>query len=380
MMKHTINIKRQLFSVLRISAVIICANYTPQSHAQMCITAGQSPRHDDTVERYQTIAFTPGTRGQSKTWDYSNLDKDKTRPMRYWQSDTLGTLACKTSGLLRYFRASGDSLLNFGYETNRLKVALDQPGLALRYPFSYGDSISSSYQGRGDLYDHTHARVFGTLSVTADAEGTLITPDGDTLRHVLRLHTHRVQGTHPNRYEQPFSPDSIPWFLSADNDAADIDTYQWYSQEYRYPIMELTTVNGSNGMQTSIAYYSPPSSMEKQEVPETMQLSIKQQDPQGTSNPKTREDNDMLADLIEDRKISRQAEGTLDISYTINKATELAVGLYTSDGKAVWTVPAKSMPSGTYSQEVTVSGLQPGVYLVRFTSKGASVTDKITLK
>ena len=88
----------------------------------------------------------------------------------------------------------------------------------------------------------------------------------------------------------------------------------------------------------------------------------------------------MLADLIEDRKISRQAEGMLDISYTINKATELAVGLYTSDGKAVWTVPAKYMPSGTYSQEVPVSGLQPGVYLVRYTSKEATVTDKITLK
>lgn len=376
--KHNHNKLIQAFQGML--AVLLCAGYTLSLHAQSYITAAHVPRDGDRIERYTAGMFTPGARGQDRMWDYSDLETEKNRPVRYWQTDSLGTLACKTPGLLRHIRVAGDTVLFLGYETNSLRVALDQPLLSMLLPVSYGDSVHSAFQGRGDLYDRSHARVFGQGYAVADAEGTLITPDGDTLRNVLRLHTHRVQGSRPHGYSHPIPSDSISWILSADNDATTTDTYQWYSPEYKHSVMELTVVTGRDGLQMGAAYYSPPSSMEKMATPDEMNRRNQRFGAQTTFGISGGKVKNVLDDILTDRSTTPKADGTLSVQYKLSQTADVAVEFYTYDGKTVWSLPSRSLQAGFYSHEVPTSGLQPGVYLVRYTCGGYTVTEKTTLK
>jgi hypothetical protein len=160
----------------------------------------QSLRPGDNLTKQQIEYKDPGRRGSNVLWDFSKLkpvnDKYAVRyytPVAKRGGDSI-SITCLENRTMYKYVGKGDSLLLMGFENSGSRMMLESPEYVMHYPFTLGDSIVSTFKGGGS-YEHTlSSGTEGQLYVVADAVGTLILPDGDTLYNVLRVKTqHRFQ-------------------------------------------------------------------------------------------------------------------------------------------------------------------------------------------
>jgi hypothetical protein len=89
----------------------------------------------------------------------------------------------------------------------------------------------------------------GNVQIQADAQGTLILPNGTTLTNVLRLH---ITETFSGKYDFGTGPMEI---MSVND-----DYYYWFHEDYKMPVMVygITSVNSIGGNQQSKALRFQP--------------------------------------------------------------------------------------------------------------------------
>ena len=204
------------------------------------------PRGGDDVTRHVLPYVPPGSEGREAFWDLSTLTlHDEEERVLFSASSDTAFRVTRPQSVFRYC-LTGDTLLCTGYSAPNLEVEYLRPRLALRYPFAYGDSIASFHYGEGRYSHVLNMAVYGQSFSKADAEGVLLLPEGDTLRHVLRVHEHSLLGQRlsPDRGilclgdSAVFSDDTISCRLRTDSVTWTVDTYRWYAAGYRYPVLE----------------------------------------------------------------------------------------------------------------------------------------------
>ena len=246
--------------------------------AQPLTSSANAPRAGDILTKQQTEYVNTGGGGEDQVWDMSGIEvvnpRHKARILAKRDSaDTMAdTVMTIESRMRRYTLLRGDSLLTTGTENALSLVRYQQPELSLRFPVSYGDSTASIFYGTAAWCERAYSRVYGVSRVKADATGTLITPDGDTLRQVLRIHTRRVTGarllpvgTEPDMSAlidslPPFTADSARICLAADTSQGMVteeDICQFYATGYRYPVFETRRTVDAQGGVTEEALYHP---------------------------------------------------------------------------------------------------------------------------
>ena len=247
--------------------------------AQTLTPAANAPRKGDVLKKQQTEYVNTSGGGEDQVWDLSGIDvvnpRHKVRILAKRDSaDTAAdTVMTIESRMRRYTLLRGDSLLTTGTENTISLVRYQQPELSLRFPVSYGDSTASVFYGTAAWCERAYSRVYGESRVKADATGILITPDGDTLRHVLRIHTHRTTGarllpagTEPDMRAlidslPPFTADSARACLAFDKErlcTVTEDIFQFYAPGCRYPVFETRCTATPGGNVTEEAYFFPP--------------------------------------------------------------------------------------------------------------------------
>ncbi len=246
--------------------------------AQTLTPAANAPRNGDVLKKQQTEYVNTSGGGEGRVWDMSGIEvvnpRHKARILAKRDSaDTVAdTVMTMESRMRRYTLLRGDSLLTTGTENALSLVRYQQPELSLRFPVSYGDSTASVFYGTAAWCERAYNRIYGESRVKADATGTLITPDGDTLRHVLRIHTHRTTGarllpvgTEPDMRAlidslPPFTADSARICLAIDTArrmVTEEDICQFYATGYRYPVFETRRTVDAQGGVTEEALYHP---------------------------------------------------------------------------------------------------------------------------
>ena len=94
-----------------------------------------------------------------------------------------------------YYYADNDSLLFLGHwaaggGTEIWEDHFDNAMKELKFPLQYGDAYVDSFERFFfDMSGSDAHYITGTISVNADAYGTMITPDGTTLNDVVRVYT-----------------------------------------------------------------------------------------------------------------------------------------------------------------------------------------------
>lgn len=179
-------------------------------------------------------------------WDFSRMQSlEKNSRQRYIAlGDSTGRrTACIEDGLRTYYKIKGDSLLITGRESSLTKIAYDEPELFLRFPMQLGDSVAGSFHGRGTYCNRIALHHYGHYHTKVMEQGSLILPEGDTLRHVLLVHTERIMGErcYPDFYHDSLSvypTDSVLPRLQADSVLTTAHVERWYAPGYRYPILE----------------------------------------------------------------------------------------------------------------------------------------------
>lgn len=204
---------------------------------------GNSFLAGDSLYKYQVTYKDPGSTGRELDWDFSNARIIKEDYLlKYFQPDSAdNTKLCGLEHRTRYYyRQRNDSLWATGFENYTTMMEYTTPELKLKFPFTYGDTLHSPFEGKGMYSNMLTLQVKGYTRIEADAEGKLKLPDGKKYNKALRLYT--------KRYYSETGRDSLQMTL---------DTYSWYVKGIRYPVFEsIKTSLHYPGKDTTLFYTS----------------------------------------------------------------------------------------------------------------------------
>lgn len=340
-------------------------------------------RSGDVLVKKQISCKNLVQKGDDVLWDISDADViNKSYKVKY--TDVSGhkdRMACTERATMYYYDLHNDTLLIGGFENNSTKIDYGLKEIFLRFPMKYGDFYSGLFHGTGTYCDKLSMRSFGKYTVEADACGTLVLPEGDTLRSVTRIHTERfVYGiSYPADSivaisSRPFGTDSIIRFMEQKPFLLKTDIYRWYAEGYRYPVLEkhVTCLHGHEGKPYTETFYIPLSGQEKSDDSETRKNAVRSVTDGQTFGG--------IKENIEYYKVFLQEASSVRLEYRMAHPAEISYGVFTSDGKSVCQGGHGMMPSGTHCVDIDMSGCRNGVYVVYIDAGGHRYTEKITLK
>jgi hypothetical protein len=258
---------------------VICAFLNAETSITLPL---QGFRNGDVLYKQQIEYKDPGRNGSNVVWDFSRLQSiNENYKLRYYQPpNTRQDTQCITGvehrtrykyGLIR------DSLFLTGFENSGSNIVFSNPQLCLRFPFTFRDSISQDYGGNGIYMNMLYVETVGNSYSIADAKGTLILPEEDTIYHVLRIRSQQeyIQKTCPKEYTplnhhsllDSVSVLSIDSMRLANTDTIYFrtETCRWYAPGYRYPVFETICNHSRSVLDTTemgdveTAFYFPPS-------------------------------------------------------------------------------------------------------------------------
>lgn len=360
------------------------------------------PRSGDRLLKQEVSYQSPGGTGTGVVWNFSEpAPKDHSNyELRYVSphpgSDTITGIEHRT---LYHYRLSGDTLFSPGYENSTTQVEYRIPESLLVFPFPYGRSLTTWFGGTGKYCNRLGLDICGKSTVTADAAGLMILPGGDTLRHVLRVHTCRLVFERMN--PAPPDPiagsdtlvsaacyrDSVNRYLSGDSSHYQIDTWRWYAAGYRYPVFEsmhsAICKSGVKSTHFTASYYYPPEEQyyglegdpENQQMRDSLEsdcpsMAFKAADPAKGSGGYACED-----EFVGYACHSNEREVSLD--YALKIGSDVTVGLYDIQGRQLSAAQKTFQGAGTYQRRFSLAGLPTGEYLLRITVGGKVYAEKI---
>ncbi len=354
----------------------------------------------DSVMKQQVDYKHPGKSGINVFWNFGQLNAiDKKYTVKYQteehETDTIIGTEHNTN---YYYLLHEDSLMLTGYENQTTIMNYEKPELLLHFPVAYGDSISSYYFGKGKYCEMLDMQTCGTSKSVADAYGMLILPNGDTLRHVIRVHTVKlisermypidVQDTLQYHYSNPggLSLADIQYFLNNDSIVLKKDIFRWYAAGYRYPIFETVTTGklSDNGKTPyfSTAFFYPPADHaylahdeENRKIQE--QLDIVEQD----NREQEKEKNPLLDELsFRYNFYPNPVHTTLFFDYFISKDAMVSYELYSLSGILALRTNPENVQSGAHEFQIDMSQYSAGTYILRMLVDKQVYSEKIIKK
>lgn len=313
-------------------------------------------RAADQITKQQVEYKEPGTAGLGKVWDFSSVNPiNEEYTLNYFIPDSTDMLRiCGMEHNTRYYyRQQGDSIWGTGYENNTTIMEYTRPELRLRFPFAYGDTLCSRFEGTGQYGRRLALSVKGTTRVEADAMGSLILPGNDTIKRALRVFTLR-------HYTQ----------TGKDSVEMNLETYSWYAAGIRYPVFESirTTIHkktspqpspqgegarGGGEMDTTIfstSFYYPPAKQISQiaTLPIPADSLYDDEGAAGVFTEATLFPNPVVSNLVIKYKLTRQANiwfsvhNSMGVQFAVTAPENLEAGEHRT------VVPMGSLNHGTY--------------------------------
>lgn len=175
-----------------------------------------------------------GQAGPNVTWDFSTIDKSKSKVVKnFTPPDSLALaefpganfIEIRGDSVFRALKSEYGRTYSLGYydKTADLKISYPKPLLLSRLPVSYSDVIIRNYTTIFSLKD----KVFkgeGRVKIEADGYGRLRLPD-TIYNRVIRLRISQKQTDEIKEYEVSRNSSTV--------------TYMWLSETHRYPIFIL---------------------------------------------------------------------------------------------------------------------------------------------
>jgi len=321
-----------------------------QAQAGLTLRAKRNSfRAGESLLKQQVVFRDPGNSGKNLTWDFRHLQPvNQDYSLRYFIPDS--TRMTRLCGLehrtLYYYEQSGDSLFATGYENYTTFAAYVQPELRMVFPFAYGDTLRSEFEGRGEYGRRLKLSVKGSTRVEADAEGELILPD-ETVKKALRVRTlrHYTEAALARPSDRP-----------EDGKEMILDTYSWYAQGVRYPVFEsIKTSILSNSADTTVfetSFYYPPSEQRMQtEEEEDDEYTDENELPESAASVFTE------ADLLPNPVIN-----TLNIKYILTRNALIWFTVHNNPGLCMAQTAPQHQPEGYNETPVNMSACPTGVY------------------
>lgn len=259
----------------RISSLLLVTLISFPTLAQN-IQGSYRPKADGEIRKQQVEYTVSEAMGENIVWDFSSMEQpDEDYTVKYTLAETGGNdsiIVGKEQQTRYYYRSDVDSVMLCGYETNLTKVQYDRPELLLKMPLTYGSRHDGLFHGTMSYCEKMFMRICGSYQVEVDGTGSMLLPNGDTLRHVSRVHirtltakrhypdisTEHELKTYTDSIE-PYTDSNIRQVLMTDTLLTETNIYRWYAAGYRYPVMETSeTISPESDQRQTTAYYCAP--------------------------------------------------------------------------------------------------------------------------
>lgn len=313
-------------------------------------------RAEDHIVKQQVVFKDPGASGKDLTWDFSMLqDINEEYNLNYFIPDSMhmDTICGMEHRTRYYYKQKNDSLWAIGFENATTELNFFQPELKMRFPFQYGDTLFSSFEGKGKYSQRIDLHVKGYTKVQVDALGELKLPDDESVKKALRVHT--------QRYYTETGSDSTEMML---------DNYAWYANGIRYPVFESITTSlikktekqGEQPKDTMIyqtSFYYPPEKQTSQIETEPIEPETENaiQDAESIFTNATMLPNPVTDNLLINYQLSRSAVIWFSIHNNIGVPVKQTSPQTQSEGYHDVTINMSGQITGTYSVYVHVDGI-----------------------
>ena len=359
------------------------------------------PRSGDHLQKQEVSYKSPGSKGLGIVWDFSELEnKNANYKLRYTSlhsdSDTIIGIEHRT---MYYYQLCGDTLFTPGYENPTTRIMYREPEALLVFPFPYGRTFTNSFGGKGNYCNRMKIDICGNSTVTADATGMMVLPGGDTLQHVLRIHTRKLifEQMSPGFVSITAGLDTLPsavcyrdsvnLHLANDSSYFQIDTWRWYAEGYRYPVFESINsaicTSGQKSTHFSTSFYYPPEEQyyglnedsDNQEKRDRIEAD-KQPEPFIQGAP----ENENNGHGYEDEFIHYTftlSDHVVSLNYTLKVGSDVTLGLYDIQGRQQSSIQKACQAEGSYQKQFPLDGLPGGEYLLRIVVGDKAYGEKI---
>ena len=305
-------------------------------------------RASDRIVKQQVTFKDPGSVGKELTWDFRTVQPiNEEYKLDYFIPDStrMDTLCGMEHNTRYYYYQKRDSLWAVGFENSTTLMEYLKPELKLRFPFGYGDTLRSNFEGTGQYSHRLDLKVKGYTRVEADAEGELLLPDFETVKRAMRVHT--------LRYYTQTGRDSIEMQL---------DTYAWYAEGIRYPVFESIRTNlikkagkqGEQGKDTTVfttSFYYPP----ELQIAQVQTDSISQ-------NPESIQGAEAV--FTEATMLPSPVVSNLYINYKLTRPANIWFSVHNNAGIPVRQTTPKAMQAGYNYTTINMSNTLTGTYTV----------------
>lgn len=375
--------KTSLFSMLVALATFVSAT-AQESPADPFATLSRecnAMRPGDAFDMIAIPVINPGVRGTGQTWHIpTDIDGNDHSRKYLMKGDTL---VCLEYPEYLTYDITGDTLLLTSVENREMRIDYDRAPPVLRLPMAYGDSVFSPTYGRGLYGKRIYIGHRGTAYTVADGTGILACGT-DTLRHVLRVHSH-------HEYRRVMSPDTTQvavWMASDDliNDSLPVFTeerYSWYRAGSRYPVMESvttsTSIEGSNLPLSSetLLYLPELQRTDLGEDPENRALLARIALTDGNT-PSEGEYYDTPVNFPATVDAVIGSDGnTVNVTFSLDTEADVRLGVFDSLGRSLSSITRLSTPPGTHHECLTLTSTPSGNALLTVWVNDANMTFKV---
>lgn len=343
------------------------------------------PRNGDTFHRYH-INYTDTVKsGTRKIWDLSGTAIPGTRYSAEVRSmsDTLPQWYCREDRTMFYQELCGDTLKCTANENRSSIMHYDRPEIMLIYPVSFGFRSSGYFHGTGLYFDKRRTAAVGENGTYADASGTLILPEGDTITDVLRVTSIRRFILRQMPKDSTQTDVSINDYMAsaAKNDIITTECRRWYAAGYRYPLLETQTLHASAaGNKTiSMTTYIPLSEFD--EMPDDYENRAVRENIRERRNglPGAKSDNSetYAAKPIEYSIRQDRQNYKVDVDYTVDKPISVEFILSDVTGIVYDTRERICQPGEAYTETIEYGGYTPaGAYVLYLRADNEQFAEK----
>jgi hypothetical protein len=350
--------------------------------AQHSLQSGLNfPRPDDEITKQQVEYKQPGQSGENVVWNFGQLiSVADGYTLDYFSVGDTAVVGIEHHTRY-YYSLDGDSLLCHGYENSTTQMINERAEVLLRFPVQYGDSIFGYYNGNGAYCDRLAIGAMGTVFSKADAYGRMIIPGGDTLNHVLRVHTVKkiASSSAPLVFYGEDEPetfvtnDSIDYRLANDTVMLEVETYRWYVEGYRYPVFEtVKSIMDKQGQEQeyfATAFFYPPQEHYYLETDPENQAIIEAQNNKVEASP-------LLATTF--NAFPNPATSTLNVEIVLPIEATIRIQVRSVAGEVLYINQDKGKcATGSHSFTLDVASLPLGYYLLNVWADDYSFSDTI---
>ena len=318
----------------------------------------------------------------SNYWNLSDIKiKNKNHIVKYKDLVPIYLTAVENNERTYYYENS-KGIEIAGIENPQYKISYNEKEVWLPYPFKLGDKVSGTFYGEGHYCDKLYVREFGHYQTNADTIGTLITPNGDSIPNVLRIHSIRLKNIVSYPIDSlcktcQITEDSINKYININANVLKEECYRWYKSGYRYPILiskVFSNMNGKN-IYDKILYYYPPTEQSYLSLDDENNI-IRNKEPNNNLNSSESDINGTL-----NYKFSyNQEERMISILFSNNSTTKVLITLADNSG-IVYQSKQCNIQSGKLDEiKISYAGLHRGEYVLNIHSANNAYVEKFKVK